>query len=138
MVLKLKIVLPDGLMEIGRLRSVVLQTPDGEIGILPGHLPIVGLLDIGLLVATTADRQERFVTGGGMLWVADDCVSVLLIDLIAEKDLDEAAAKRMLEDARAALAMHELASQPEAREERLKEARYAEAQLALLARRREA
>ncbi len=138
MALKLKIVLPDGPIEIDRLRSVVLQTPDGEMGILPGHAAVVGLVDIGILTAVAADRRERFVTGSGIMRLANDCVTLLLLDLVAEKDIDEAAAKRLLEKATAALAVHELPSREAARKECVADARYAEAQLVLLGLRRKA
>ncbi|MGD7652960.1 MAG: FoF1 ATP synthase subunit delta/epsilon [Verrucomicrobiales bacterium] len=132
MAITLKIELPDGPIVIDRLKSVILQAPDGEMGILPGHLPLVGLVDVGILTAVAADSRERFVTGSGMLWVADDRVTVLLLDLVAEKDIDAAAAKQLLADATAALATHEFAGREEACKELTADARFAEAQLALL------
>jgi F-type H+-transporting ATPase subunit epsilon len=58
---------------------VVAQTIEGELGILPGHEPLLGqLIDGGVVKIYTADG-EKIVTAvfGGFLSVSADGVSIL-------------------------------------------------------------
>lgn len=134
MELTLEIVMPGETVELRHLRSVVFQTNDGEVGILPGHLPMICLVDVGLLCAIAGDREDWFVTGEGLARIANDRVSLLLQDLIAEHEIDEAAALHSLESAKMASTLPEFAAAPDIRADHLREIRRAEAQLALLER----
>ncbi|MDP3850422.1 MAG: hypothetical protein Q8Q59_07970 [Luteolibacter sp.] len=44
MALKLEIVMPGGKLEFPGVKSIVLETTDGALGILPGHLPMLTLV----------------------------------------------------------------------------------------------
>jgi F-type H+-transporting ATPase subunit epsilon len=132
MALTLEIVMPGWREEILHVKTVVFQTPEGEVGILPGHLPMISLVDIGVLSVTTADQQRRFVTGQGLAQITGNHVRLLLQDLIAENDIDEEAALRSLDAASKAVSLPDYAGFTAGREERMKEVRFAEAQLSLL------
>ena len=66
MALKLEIVLPGAKIEIPDVRSVVYQSTTGEMGVLPGHLAALALVDVGVLRVTTGEGGRRFVTGQGL------------------------------------------------------------------------
>ena len=83
-------------------RSVVERAPGdavslpgelGELGILPGHTPLVALLGVGRVVWTDAGRKTSVAVRGGFAEVAGDSVRVLA-DLAAERDVIDAAEAR--------------------------------------------
>lgn len=65
----------------------------GELGILPGHRPLVSLLAVGRVTWTDAGRKTSVAVRGGFAEVADDAVRVLA-DLAAERDAIDAAGTR--------------------------------------------
>ena len=57
--------------------SVVVTTLDGQIAILPGHVPLVGVLQPGELVVRTGDEETYLAVSGGFLRVTSQRVMVL-------------------------------------------------------------
>jgi F-type H+-transporting ATPase subunit epsilon len=123
----LEIILPDRRVEIHGLFSVVFQSGDGEMGVLGGHAPLICEVRAGTLCAVQAPhRRQRFVTGQGLARINHDRVSLLLMDLIEEDRIDEEAARRLVQRARAEAALH-----PADGDDCEQQVRFAEAQLAL-------
>lgn len=79
---------------------VALPLFDGEIGIAPGHSPMIGRLGFGELRIKTGSNVVRFYVDGGFVQVADGVVSVLTNRAIPAAELDTAAAEQQLADAR--------------------------------------
>ena len=77
---------------------------DGEIGIAPGHTPLIGRLGYGELRIRRGDRTDRFYIEGGFIEVVNDVVSLLTNRAVAADKLDEQAAQARLESARKQLA----------------------------------
>lgn len=128
MSLILEMILPDRRIEIRGLVSVVFQSGDGEIGVLGGHAPLICEVRAGTLCAVHGpDRRQRFVTGQGLARIDTDRVSLLLMDLIAEDQIDEAAARRQVQRARAEAPLH-----PADGDDDEQQVHFAEAQLALV------
>jgi F-type H+-transporting ATPase subunit epsilon len=65
----------------------------GELGILPGHTPLVALLGVGRVSWADGGRKTSVAVRGGFAEVAGDAVRVLA-DLAAEKDEIDAAEAR--------------------------------------------
>jgi F-type H+-transporting ATPase subunit epsilon len=62
----------------GEATRVVARTTEGEIGILAGHEPILGLVAGGeVRILTTEGSTVRAQADGGFLSVANDRVSVV-------------------------------------------------------------
>ncbi|MGO1399513.1 MAG: F0F1 ATP synthase subunit epsilon [Brevibacterium yomogidense] len=62
----------------GEATRVVARTTEGEIGILAGHEPLMGLVAGGeVRILTTAGATVRAQADGGFLSVANDRVSVV-------------------------------------------------------------
>ena len=62
----------------GEATRVVARTTEGEIGILAGHEPILGLVAGGeVRILTTEGTTVRAQADGGFLSVANDRVSVV-------------------------------------------------------------
>jgi len=75
----------------------------GELGVLPGHTPLLTALGTGPLAYTQAGVEHRLAVQGGCAEVLPDRVTVLaqVAELPAEIDLE--AARRQLAEAEAAL-----------------------------------
>ena len=73
--------------------AVSLPGERGELGILPGHTPLVALLGVGRVAWTDGVRKTAVAVRGGFVEVAGDAVRVLA-DVAAEKDAIDAAQAR--------------------------------------------
>jgi len=75
---------------------VAITLYDGEIGIGPGHTPMIGRLGNGELRIIAAGKTLRFYIEGGFVEVLDNVVSVLTSRAIRAEELDEAVAREQL------------------------------------------
>jgi F-type H+-transporting ATPase subunit epsilon len=103
MALTLEIVTPEARVYSQTVDTVVIPTVEGEVGILPGHIPLVAQLGAGELRATKGGRTELLVVGGGFLQVAGDKVSILADSAIEEQKIDENAVAAAMQRAEEAL-----------------------------------
>ena len=125
------LVAPDGEIWSGMARMVIAKTLDGDLGILTGHPPVVGILAEASLVrildvedAAAADRGElRAAVSSGFLSVADDRVSVLVREAELGSGIEVSAARARLD-----AALSEAGQQPPGEQEPL-EVRYSRAVL---------
>jgi F-type H+-transporting ATPase subunit epsilon len=87
----------------GQASFVIARTTDGDVGILPGHAPLLGLLQGGTVQVRTTDG-EFFVAAApdGFISVANDRVSILAENAEMGHDIDLEEARRDLEQALAA------------------------------------
>jgi len=88
----------------GLAEFVVLPGEAGELGILPGHMPLMTRIKPGAvrLKLPQQDQEELIFVAGGILEVQPGLVTVLADTAIRGKDLDEAKAldsKRKAEEA---------------------------------------
>ncbi len=92
--LTLTVVTPErSVVERVPCNAVTLPGELGELGVLPGHTPLVALLGVGRVAWTDGGRKTSVAVRGGFAEVAGDAVRVLA-DLAAEKDAIDAAAAR--------------------------------------------
>ena len=90
----------------GLAEFVVLPGEAGELGILPGHMPLMTRIKPGAvrLKVPQQDQEELIFVAGGILEVQPNLITVLADTAIRGKDLDEAKAleaKKKAEDAMA-------------------------------------
>jgi F-type H+-transporting ATPase subunit epsilon len=88
----------------GLAEFVVLPGEAGELGILPGHMPLMTRIKPGAvrLKVPQQEQEELIFVAGGILEVQPGLVTVLADTAIRGKDLDEAKAldaKRKAEEA---------------------------------------
>ncbi|HEX8411110.1 MAG TPA: ATP synthase F1 subunit epsilon [Thermoanaerobaculia bacterium] len=74
--------------------EVILPATDGEIGVLPGHTPLLATLRIGPLRYRTGARIERLVISWGFAEVLPDRVIVLAEKGFLPTEIDRAEAER--------------------------------------------
>jgi F-type H+-transporting ATPase subunit epsilon len=85
----------------GEATAVFARTPEGELGILPGHTPLLGALEPGWVVRIDRvdDSELRVAVHGGFLSVRKDGVSVLAEVAEMAEDIDTARARAALDRA---------------------------------------
>ena len=135
MTLRVELVAPDGEIWSGRARMVIAKTLDGDLGVLTGHSPVLGILAEGSLVRILAAGPGEEAADGeavgedvlaavssGFLAVADDRVSILSRDAQLASAVDTGAVQAELDAALEGAA-------PMAPEEEPTEVKYARALL---------
>ncbi|WP_409252241.1 F0F1 ATP synthase subunit epsilon [Bacillus sp. SCS-153A] len=75
--LKVNIVTPDGPVYESEVEMVSTKAQSGELGILPGHIPMVAPLQIGAVRLKNGNDTELVAVSGGFLEVRPDQVTIL-------------------------------------------------------------
>ncbi len=75
---------------------VAMPLYDGEIGILPGHSPMIGRLGYGEMRIRAGGKETRYYVDGGFVQVADNVVSILTNRAVLGTSLDIEAARGQL------------------------------------------
>ncbi|QBG36257.1 F0F1 ATP synthase subunit epsilon [Litorilituus sediminis] len=77
----------------GSIKSLQITGSEGELGIMPGHAPLLTSLKPGMALITKKDGSEEVIyLSGGMLEVQPNNVTVLADVATRADDLDEQAA----------------------------------------------
>ena len=107
MTLHVTLVVPEGELWAGDADRVIAKTLDGDIGVLTGHTPVLGILAAGSLVrirpgesGSPSGSWVEAAVAGGFLSVADDRVAILARQASLGADVDKSAIRSALESAR--------------------------------------
>lgn len=93
--IKVDVVSAEELIFSGQARFVALPGESGELGILPGHTPLISRVRPGAVRIETESGTEEFVfIAGGILEIQPGTVTVLADTAIRGDDLDEAKAEQ--------------------------------------------
>jgi F-type H+-transporting ATPase subunit epsilon len=103
MPLTLEIVTPEDRVYTDTVDTVVIPTVEGEIGILPGHIPLLTQVADGELRVSKGVETKNLVIGGGFAQIEGDRVKVLAEFAINEAQIDENAAEKAMQRAEEAL-----------------------------------
>lgn len=75
--LAVSVVAADGAVWSGQARMVIATTTEGDLGVLPGHAPLLGqLVDDSRVTIQTSEGDHAFEVRGGFLSVTDAGVSL--------------------------------------------------------------
>ena len=107
MTLQVELVVPEGEIWSGPAELVIAKTLDGDIGVLTGHTPVLGILAEGSLVRirpegrpdAAARAEVVAAVNGGFFSVADDRVSILAREAQLGEEVDARAARSALDEA---------------------------------------
>ena len=75
----------------GEISMLIATGVEGEVGVLPGHIPFITLLKPGTMqIKTSSGNDEMVYVSGGVLEVQPHLVTVLADTAVRANDLDEA------------------------------------------------
>ncbi|WP_040207017.1 F0F1 ATP synthase subunit epsilon [Neobacillus jeddahensis] len=97
--IKVSVVTPDGPVYDSDVEMVSTKAQSGELGILPGHIPLVAPLQIGAVRLKKDGKTEFIAVSGGFLEVRPDQVTVLAQSAEKASDIDVERAIRAKERA---------------------------------------
>jgi F-type H+-transporting ATPase subunit epsilon len=103
MPLTLEIVTPEDRVYSDTVDTVVIPTLEGEIGILPGHIPLLTQVADGELRVTKGTETKGLVVGSGFAQIDGDRVKILAEFAINEAQIDEKAAEKAIQRAEESL-----------------------------------
>lgn len=85
----------------GSVDFVALPLYDGEVGIAPGHAPMIGRMGFGELRAKQGEKVTRYYVDAGFVEVSGGTVAVLTNRAIPAEKLDVATIEEQLAAAQA-------------------------------------
>jgi F-type H+-transporting ATPase subunit epsilon len=95
------VVTPESTVLDEQVDFVALPLFDGEIGIAPGHSPLIGRLGYGELRLVAGGKAQRYYVDAGFVQVSANVVSVLTNRALPAAAVDARAAAEHLAQARA-------------------------------------
>lgn len=114
---QLELVSPERLLLSRQVEMAVIPSAEGEMGVLPGHAPMIVALRGGVIsVRENGAESERLFVAGGFAEVLPDRCTVLADEVTPVAGLSRAEAERRLSEAEAALSEVTVADTPERRD----------------------
>ena len=92
--LKLEIVTPEAKTYSEDVEMVTLPGLEGEMGIYPGHVPLMTEVVCGEVIAKSQGGNEYLAIGNGFVEITGDKVAVLTDMAIKADDIDEEAVEK--------------------------------------------
>lgn len=96
--IRLKVITPEKIVLDEEVSQVSLPTTEGEITVLPGHIPLVTLLGKGDIVGIKDSEPIPLAIVGGFVRIADDEVAIMAdfaehVSLLTDEEIEKAKAK---------------------------------------------
>jgi F-type H+-transporting ATPase subunit epsilon len=112
-VLQVALVSADRTVWSGDAAMVIARTTEGDLGVLPGHEPLLSLLADSVVEIQVANTEDVIIAtvDGGFISVAQNRVSVLSEHILRAEDIHVEKAKVELEEARSLLDINDEAVQ---------------------------
>ena len=103
--LQLELVSPEKLLLSRPVDMATIPAAEGEMGVLPGHAPMIVALRGGLLAVQEGGQvTERLYVGGGFAEITGERVTILADEVTPVANLSRTVAERRIAEAEAALA----------------------------------
>lgn len=97
----LRIVTPDRIFYEGEVEMVEFNTTEGEIGVLPGHIPLTVIVKPGILRITEAEGEKTAALHAGFAEILPTGITILAEIIEWPDEIDENRAEKALERAKA-------------------------------------
>jgi len=97
--IKVSVVTPDGPVYESDVEMASLKAQSGELGVLPGHIPMVAPLQIGAVRLKNGGNTKYVAVSGGFVEVRPDKVSILAQSAEVSDNIDVERAMRAKERA---------------------------------------
>lgn len=98
--LHVELVAADRSVWSGEANLVIARTTSGDIGVMPGHQPLLGVLESGPVTIRTAEGTVVAAVHGGFISFADDKLSLVAEVAELADEIDVKRAERALERAK--------------------------------------
>jgi F-type H+-transporting ATPase subunit epsilon len=86
--IRLEIVTPERLLLSEEVDEITIPGSEGYLGILPGHLPLLTMLGVGVLTYRQGAQKHHFAVSGGFAEVLSDRVIVLAETVERPQEID--------------------------------------------------
>lgn len=86
--MEVSVVTPDGTVYEGEVEMVSAKAVSGELGVLPGHVPLVAPLDIGAVRLKKNNETQLVAVSGGFIEVRPEKVTILAEAAELPSDID--------------------------------------------------
>ncbi|TEA28111.1 F0F1 ATP synthase subunit epsilon [Candidatus Schmidhempelia bombi] len=97
---QLEVVSAESHLFSGVVQRIRITGVEGELGIYPGHSPLLTMIKPGMVGIVTTDGKEQFIyLSGGILEVQPTAVTILADVAIRGEELDEARAREAMRKA---------------------------------------
>lgn len=98
----LQLVTLDGTKVDEEVYEVLLPTMDGEIGVMPGHMPMVSVATSGVVSVRKKsndrdDMMDHYAISGGAIEVSDDTLRLLVDEADHADEINEQEAQKAFE-----------------------------------------
>ncbi len=97
--LDVELYVPGKIADTVKAESIYVDTLIGKIGILPAHMKLLTVIDIGKMEWETKSKSEVFAIAGGLLKVQDNRVEIYSSAVEKKDDIDKKRAKKAKERA---------------------------------------
>ena len=102
---QLELVSPEKLLLSRQVEMATIPAAEGEMGILPGHAPMIVALRGGIITVSTGGQvTDRLFVGGGFAEVTPERCTILADEATPVASLSRAAAEERIREAEAAYA----------------------------------
>ncbi len=99
MLIRCEIVSQDRMVFEGDAEIVIVPGSLGEMGIMPGHAPLLSTLELGVIRVKNGDLEDVFTVTGGFIEVQPDIVSIMADAAENVEDIDVRRAEEAMERA---------------------------------------
>jgi F-type H+-transporting ATPase subunit epsilon len=99
MLIRCEIVSQDRLVFEGDAEIVIVPGSLGEMGIMPGHAPLLSTLELGVIRVKNGDLEDVFTVTGGFIEVQPDIVTIMADAAENVEDIDIKRAEEAMERA---------------------------------------
>lgn len=92
--LQLSIITPERTIWDGQVDQVTLQTTEGEITVLPHHIPLISIVVPGTVMVRMGKEEHLFAVSSGVIDVDGNTIRVLTDTADRAEELQEAAVEQ--------------------------------------------
>lgn len=102
--MRVKLITPVGLYKEGDIDALHVKTVEGELTLLPHHMPIVAMLTTCKLQLQENREYHDYAISGGLLHMVNDQINILTDSIEGKKEIDIERARRAKQRAEERLA----------------------------------